>query len=228
MPLYAIGDLHLGFSVDKPMDIFGERWKGHTERIRESFSALTDEDTIVLAGDTSWGISLDEALADFEFLESLPGKKIILKGNHDYWWTTRSKMETFFALNGLEKLSILHNNCFFYGDSAVCGTRGWFFEEDEAGHNEKVMNREVGRLEASLKAAGDKQILCFLHYPPLYFGYTCPEIIQTMQKYGVKKCWYGHLHGAGHKNAVQGERGGIEYSLISGDYLRFIPRKICE
>ena len=228
MALYAIGDLHLGLSVDKPMDVFGSGWDSHVERLRDAFAKLHDDDVTVLCGDTSWGIDFQESLADFRFLDALPGKKLLLKGNHDYWWNTAAKMRRFFAENGLATLDILHNNCHFYGDYALCGTRGWFYEEDQKAHDEKVLNREVGRLEASLKLAGGRPILAFLHYPPLYEGYRCPEILKTLENYGVERCFYGHLHGVTHRRAIQGTFGGVDYHLVSADYLRFEPKKICE
>ena len=178
MALYAIGDLHLGLSVNKPMNIFGKGWDNHVQRIEEAFSQLNDDDVIVLCGDTSWGIDFAQSLADFQFIDRLPGKKLILKGNHDYWWSTAAKMKKFFEENDITTIDIIHNNCHIYGDYALCGTRGWFYEEEQSGHNEKVLNREVGRLEASLKAAGERPILAFLHYPPLYTGYRCPEVIR--------------------------------------------------
>ena len=187
MALYAIGDLHLSLSSNKPMEIFGDGWRDYVARIREGFSVLTEDDVTVLCGDLSWGMSLEESLEDFRFIDALPGKKYLLKGNHDYWWNTAAKMERFFAENGLTTMEILHNNCRFYGDVALCGTRGWFYELDNQGtHNEKVLLREVGRLETSLKAAGDREKLCFLHYPPLYQGYQCPEILRLLREYGVK------------------------------------------
>lgn len=228
MSLYAIGDLHLSLSVNKPMDVFGPGWAGHVRRLEEAFSVLGAEDVTVLCGDTSWGIGFDESLEDFRFIHRLPGKKIILKGNHDYWWNTAAKMRRFFADNGLDSLEILHNNCFFYGEYALCGTRGWFYEEEQSGHNEKVLNREVGRLEASLKAAEGRPILAFLHYPPLYTGYRCPEIIGKLEEYGVERCFYGHLHGPSHKRAIEGAVGGVEYHLVAADYLGFIPKKILD
>ena len=168
MALYAIGDLHLSLRSNKPMEIFGDGWRDYVARIREGFSVLTEDDVTVLCGDLSWGMSLEESLEDFRFIDALPGKKYLLKGNHDYWWNTAAKMKRFFAENGLTTMEILHNNCRFYGDVALCGTRGWFYELDNQGtHNEKVLLREVGRLETSLKAAGDREKLCFLHYPPL-------------------------------------------------------------
>ena len=171
MALYAIGDLHLSLTADKPMEVFGPAWENYTERIGDALSRLTAGDVLVLAGDTSWGIDLNEAEADFRFLEQFPCKKLLVKGNHDYWWSTVSKMKGFFAEKGFTTLDFLHNNCALYGDYALCGTRGWFFEEDQKPHNAKVLNREVGRLETSLKAAEGRSIFCFLHYPPLYQGY---------------------------------------------------------
>lgn len=229
MALYAIGDLHLSLSADKPMDVFGSKWENYVERIRDAFSGLNDDDVIVLAGDISWGISLEEALADFRFLDALPGKKILLKGNHDYWWGTAAKMKKFFAEHELTGFDILYNNCFFYDGYAICGTRGWFYEEDSAGtHTEKMLNREALRLETSLKAAGEKPILCFLHYPPIYQGYQCPELLKLLDRYGVERCYYGHLHGPAHKRAFEGRRNSTEYALISADYLKFTPKKICD
>ena len=229
MALYTIGDLHLSLGSNKPMEIFGAGWANYVERIQEGFSHLCDDDVTVLCGDLSWGMSLEESLADFQFINALPGKKILLKGNHDYWWNTAKKMEAFFAANGLDTLQILHNNSLTYGDYALCGTRGWFYELDNAGtHNEKMMAREVGRLETSLRAAGDRDKLCFLHYPPLYVGYRCPEILELLQKYRVKACYYGHLHGASHKRRIEGNFNETDFSLVSADYLQFFPKKICE
>ena len=229
MALYAIGDLHLSLSSNKPMEIFGDGWRDYVARIREGFSVLTEDDVTVLCGDLSWGMSLEESLEDFRFIDALPGKKYLLKGNHDYWWNTAAKMERFFAENGLTTMEILHNNCRFYGDVALCGTRGWFYELDNQGtHNEKVLLREVGRLETSLKAAGDREKLCFLHYPPLYQGYQCPEILSMLETYKVELCCYGHLHGPVIRRRQEGKYGNTEFSLISGDYLGFVPKKICE
>ncbi len=228
MALYAIGDLHLSLSSNKPMDVFGPAWANHVERLKDAFAELKDDDVTVLCGDLSWGSSLEESLQDFRFIDALPGKKIVLKGNHDYWWNTATKMRRFFADNGITSIDILFNNCFFYGDYAICGTRGWFYEEDQQAHDEKVLHREVMRLETSLAAAGEKEILCFLHYPPLYQGYRCPEVMAALQKAGVKRCCYGHLHGPTHKRAMEGIHEGIDFSLIAADYLKFIPKKICD
>ena len=228
MALYAIGDLHLSLTANKSMEVFGEAWKNYVARIEESLSTLTDDDTLVLAGDTSWGMSLEEAEADFRFLDRFPGRKLLVKGNHDYWWNTAAKLHRFFEEKGIRTLEILHNNCAFYGDYAICGTRGWFLEEDQKPHNAKVLNREVLRLEASLRAAGDRPILCFLHYPPLYQGYECPEILEVLKKYPVELCCYGHLHGPVIRRRLEGEWDGTAFSLISADYLGFIPKKICD
>lgn len=228
MALYAIGDTHLSLGSDKPMDVFGPGWAGYVERLREGFSDVSEEDTVVLCGDLSWAMSLEEGRADFAFLQELPGKKLLLKGNHDYWWSTVSKMSAFFGEKGFTTFDFLHNNCHVYGDYALCGTRGWFLEEEQKPHNAKVLNREVMRLETSLQAAGEKPILCFLHYPPLYQGYACPEILNLLAKYRVQQCCYGHLHGPVIRRRVEGQRGETAFSLISGDYLGFVPKKICD
>lgn len=228
MALYAIGDLHLSLTANKSMEVFGPAWENYHARIQEALGVLTDEDTLILAGDTSWGIDLAEAEADFKFLDRFPGKKYLVKGNHDYWWATAAKLHRFFEEKGIRTLDILHNNCVFYGDYAVCGTRGWFLEEDQKPHNAKVLNREVMRLETSLRAAEGRPILCFLHYPPLYQGYECPEILTVLEKYRVQTCCYGHLHGPAIRRRLEGKRGETEFSLISADYLGFVPKKICD
>ena len=203
------------------MDVFGGGWTGYVDKLKEGFSQIRPEDTVVLCGDLSWAMGLEEAREDFAFLNALPGKKLLMKGNHDYWWNTAAKMERFFQENGFTTFHLLHNNCHFYGDIALCGTRGWFYEEDREGHGTKIFNRELIRLEASLKAGGEKEKFCFLHYPPLYQGYRCQEIIDLMERYGVTRCYYGHLHGGSHRLAASGKHGGIEYHLVSADYLGF-------
>ena len=224
MALYAIGDTHLSLSSDKPMDVFGGGWTGYVDKLKEGFQIISPEDTVVICGDVSWGMSLEEARADFAFLDALPGgRKLLLKGNHDYWWTTASKMQAFFQENGFRTLEILHNNCHFYGETALCGTRGWFYEEDRGEHSAKIFNRELIRLEASLKAAGEREKLCFLHYPPLYQGYRCQEIIDLLERYSVKLCCYGHLHGGSHRLAVTGRQGAVDYRLVAADYVGFRP-----
>ena len=229
MALYAIGDLHLSLGpADKPMDVFGGRWTGYMEKLRENLKVIGPEDTTVLLGDLSWAMGLEDAAEDFAFMNAIPGRKIILKGNHDYWWGTAAKMNRFFAEHGLTTFNILYNNAFFYGDHAICGTRGWFYEEDAAGtHTGKMLAREALRLEASLKAAEGKPIYCFLHYPPIYQGYKCPEMLELLDKYEVERCYYGHLHGYTHRRAFEGMREKTEYALIAADYVAFQPVKIC-
>lgn len=210
------------------MDVFGGGWIGYVEKLREGLAQLTAEDTIVLCGDISWAMSLEQAREDFAFIDSFPGRKILLKGNHDYWWTTASKMTTFFSNNGFSTFDLLHNCSQLYGEIALCGTRGWFYEEDRGEHSAKIFNRELMRLEASLKSAGEREKYCFLHYPPLYHGYRCEEIVTMLERYGVTRCFYGHLHGGSHRLAVQGMQGHVEYCLVAADYTGFCPIKICE
>jgi len=227
MGLYAMGDLHLSLSTDKPMDVFGGRWEQYTEKIIAGFSHLQADDVTVLCGDISWAMGLPESAADFQFIQGLPGKKIVLKGNHDYWWNTAAKVGRFFDDLGIDTIEILHNNCYFYGDIALCGTRGWFYEEESGSeHDKKILNRELGRLETSLKAAGDREKFCFLHYPPRYREYVCREIVELLEQYEVKRCFYGHIHGSGAQYAVQGAVEGIDYTMVSADYLQFAPFKI--
>ena len=230
MALFAIGDTHLSLGSDKPMDVFGGVWSGYVDKLRRSFEeTVGPEDTVVLCGDVSWGMSLEEARPDFAFLDALPGRrKLLLKGNHDYWWTTAAKMTRFFADNGFTTLALLHNNCHRYGDAALCGTRGWFYEEDRGEHSAKIFHRELIRLEASLKAAGEGEKLCFLHYPPLAQGYRCQEILDLLERYGVRLCCYGHLHGPSHRLAVTGKRDGVDFRLVAADYVGFRPVKLLE
>ncbi|MGN0621706.1 MAG: metallophosphoesterase [Porcipelethomonas sp.] len=228
MGLFAIGDLHLAFGdKTKSMDIFGG-WENYTELLEKNWRELvSDEDTVVLAGDISWAMSLEKGYEDFRWIHSLPGKKIILKGNHDYWWNSRRKMENSFEKWGFDSLSILHNNHFRYGEYAICGTRGWVNMPGEAA-DAKVLAREAGRLSASLEPAAAEGLepLVFLHYPPLYGNSFNYDILEVLYKYNVKRCWYGHLHGPSIRNAVNGERDGVDFRLISGDFLQFKPEKI--
>lgn len=227
MSLFAIGDLHLSLDGSKSMDVFGGRWTDYQQKIERGFSLLTEEDVCVLCGDLVWGMTMEAAREDFLFISRLPGKKIILKGNHDYWWSTAAKAYRFFEENGMENMQILNNNCYEYGEYAICGTRGWFFEEERGDeHDRKIMLREVGRLEASLKAAGERKKLVFLHYPPIYQGYECPEILSLLEQYQVERCYYGHIHGKGHSAALQGERNGTIFRMVSADYLDFYPLKV--
>ncbi len=227
MALYAIGDLHLSLSSSKPMDVFGGNWSGYMDKLKTGLSVIGPEDTTVLLGDLSWALDLGEAKADFAFIDAIPGRKIILKGNHDYWWSTAKKFYGFCEKNGFSQQLILNNNCYFYEDWALCGTRGWFFEESRSSdHDEKVFKRELIRLEASLKAAGEHPIAVFLHYPPRYKGYVCQEILDLLKQYSVRQCFYGHLHGPSHALAEEGLWDGIEFKLVSADRLNFQPYKI--
>lgn len=224
MALYAIGDLHLCLGASKPMDVFGGAWVGYMDKLKEGLSVIRPEDTTVLLGDLSWALDLRGARADFAWINRIPGRKILLKGNHDYWWSTAAKFKKFCEENQFENLYLLNNNCYCYGDYAICGTRGWFFEEERSGqHDEKVFRRELIRLEASLKAAGERPKLVFLHYPPRYQGYTCPEILALLKRYDVRRCFYGHLHGGSHALAMEGLWDGVEYRLVSADYIGFRP-----
>ena len=222
--LYAIGDLHLSFTADKPMDVFGKAWIGYVDKLRQGLSVIKPEDTTVLLGDLSWAMGMEAAREDFAFISQIPGRKIILKGNHDYWWTTASKFYKFCAQNEFSDMWILNNNCYTYGETALCGTRGWFFEEDKHGeHDAKIFNRELMRLEASLKAAGDREKLCFLHYPPVYRGYICRPILDLLHAYEVRTCCYGHLHSESHRLAITGDYEGINFRLVAADYTDFRP-----
>ena len=224
MALYAIGDLHLSLGKEKPMDIFGENWKNHSEKLREGFSGLTEEDVCVLCGDLSWGMSLEQAREDFLFVDSLPGQKVILKGNHDYWWNTASKANKFFEENGIDSIKILNNNFIEYKDMALCGTRGWLFEEEKNGeHDRKILRRELMRLEASLNAAGEREKLVFLHYPPIFQKSVCTEVLGLLEKYKVTSCCYGHIHGKRCSLAFNGMYGMTRYRLVSADFLNFTP-----
>ncbi len=227
MALYAIGDLHLCLGAAKPMDVFGGAWVGYMDKLRQGLSVIGPEDTTVLLGDLSWALDLNGAKEDFSFINNIPGRKIILKGNHDYWWNTAAKFYKFCAEHGFENQFILNNNHYTYEDWAVCGTRGWFFEEERsAQHDEKVFKRELMRLEASLKSAGDMQKLVFLHYPPKYKGYECPQILELLEKYQVRRCFYGHLHGPSHGLAMEGLWDGVDYRLVSADRLNFCPFRV--
>lgn len=227
MALYAIGDLHLSENGNKSMEVFGGAWQSYVEKLRQSLWQLQEEDTVVLAGDLSWAMGLDAARADFAWMNQIPGRKILVKGNHDYWWNTAAKFERYCRDNGFENFYLLNNNCFFYEEYAICGTRGWFFEEDRGGeHDEKIFRRELMRLEASLRAGGDRLKLCFLHYPPRYSGYQCREILELLHRYGVRRCFYGHLHGQSHRLAQEGIWDGIEFRLISADFLDFKPLQV--
>lgn len=228
MALFAIADLHLSLGTDKPMDIF-EGWKDYVPRLEQNWRAIVGEDdTVVIAGDISWAMKLSEAVQDFRFIQSLPGRKLILKGNHDYWWSTRRKIDDFLAENGFSSIGIIHNNAAEVGDVAVCGTRGWLYDA-ETPEDCKIVSREVGRLNASLDEAerlGKKPIV-FLHYPPVYDGAECTGIMDVLVRRGIFDCYYGHIHGsAAARRSPTGEYRGVQMHLISCDYLGFRPMKV--
>lgn len=228
MSLFVLGDTHLSFGVpDKPMDIFSG-WENYQELLKKNWlKKVTAEDTIVLAGDISWGMTLEEAKADFAFLHGLPGTKIILKGNHDYWWNSMKKMTAFFEANGFDSLHILHNNCYAYEGYGICGTRGWVNMPGEAS-DAKVLAREQQRLRVSLEAAVQQELkpVVFLHYPPIFWANRNEPMLALLEQFGVEHCYYGHLHGKSHSRAVRGKENGVCYHLISGDYLQFSPEKV--
>lgn len=228
MALFTIADLHLSFSSGKPMDVF-EGWQNYTKKLEKNWKAVVkDEDTVVLAGDISWAMKLEEAIPDFMYIHKLPGKKLILKGNHDYWWSTKSKLDGFFTQNGFDDIRIIHNCAYTVEQYAVCGTRGWLYNS-KTKSDMKIVNREAGRLRLSLNEAvkTGKQPIVFLHYPPVYDTMECKEILDILLEYEIKACYFGHIHGkmAG-KRAPIGEYRGIKMHLISCDYIGFLPKLV--
>ncbi|HIY33991.1 MAG TPA: metallophosphoesterase [Candidatus Eubacterium faecigallinarum] len=222
MSLFAIADTHLSFGTNKPMDTF-EGWSNYTQRLENNWNRLVDsEDYVIIAGDISWAMNFDELKADFAFIDSLKGKKIILKGNHDYWWNTVKKMNEFLDLNNFKSISFLYNNAYEFDGFSVCGSRGWLLDSDEQ-QDEKVLRREVLRLEMSLDSAKSDEKIVFLHYPPITTNEKCDDILNLLVKYGIKKCYYGHLHGAAAKYAVDDSINGVDFKLISADRLNFTP-----
>ena len=229
MSIYAIGDLHLSFNENKPMSIFGENWEGYEEKVRENWIKLVKkDDLVVLPGDFSWSMYLKDTYKDFEYLNKLPGKKLLLKGNHDYWWSTVSSMRNYIKENNFENIDFIYNNSYEHENKIIVGTRGWSFGEDA--ESKKMINREVSRLELSIKSGienygADKEIIAFTHYPPIIKqnveNNEINDFIQTLKKYNIKKCYYGHLHGAAIKEAIEGKFFGIEFKLVSADGLGF-------
>ena len=240
MSVYVIADLHLSTNeqTNKSMEKFGSRWQNYTEKINKNWRAvITDDDTVVIPGDISWALRLEEAREDLAFLDSLPGKKLIGKGNHDFWWTTAAKTERFFAENGMTSMSLLYNNAYIVEDFVVCGTRGWYYdrlgdkippETDYA----KMTAREAARLQLSIDAADrllienpDKERLVFLHFPPIWNGQIFPEIVEVLQRNGIGRVFFGHIHGS-YSLPTSFVQDGISYALISADFLNFAPRPI--
>ncbi len=225
MALYTIADLHLSLTANKPMNIFGG-WDDYVERLEMNWnSTVADNDTVVVPGDISWAMNFDEALADFDFINKLKGKKILIKGNHDYWWTSFSKMNNFLTENGFTTIKILHNNHYAYNKYGICGSRGWINETSNPA-DAKILAREAMRLEASIKSAVNAGLIpiVFLHYPPIYGNEYNYDILDVLYKYKIEKCYYGHIHGYGHKNALCGIRDDIDFQLISSDFVQFKPK----
>lgn len=226
MSLFAISDLHLSLSSNKQMDVFNG-WENYVERLADNWRRIVNtDDTVVIPGDISWEMKLDCTYKDFEFINNLPGKKIILKGNHDLWWTSLKKMEDFLSTNGFNSINILHNSCYVVEDYAICGSRGWFF--DDTNHSNKLVKREALRIELSINEAlktGFEPIL-FLHYPPLTKDNVCNEIFDVIKKYNIKRCYYGHIHKAGSFKVVNGIIDGVQLKCVSCDLLDFTPLKL--
>lgn len=232
MSIYAIADLHLSFANPKPMDIFGNNWTNHEEKIKDDWKKkVKDEDLVLLPGDFSWAMALNDTQKDFEYINSLPGKKIMLKGNHDYWWNSLKKLNEYIEKNDFKNIEFLYNNSYEFENKIIAGTRGWNLVPTEDS-DEAIIKRELIRLELSLKEGikkygENKEIIVCMHYPPT--NKTLLEnsdFIKTMQNYNVKKCLYGHLHGEAHNEAIEGNIGGIEIKLVSADYLDFKLEKI--
>ncbi len=226
MAIFAIGDTHLSLGVDKSMNIFGG-WENYVERLTQNWQGVVGkDDTVIVAGDISWAMKLEEAAEDFRLLDSLNGNKLILKGNHDLWWSTAASINRFFDSIGVSTIKILHNNSYTVDGVEICGSRGWLFEDGEE-QNSKIIHREAVRIESSLKfnpKATDRRL--FLHYPPYYRGQSIDDFFALMHKYGVKECYYGHIHGQGLKYVLDGDYMGIRLIPISADYVNFSPVKV--
>ena len=224
MAIYAISDLHLSKATDKPMDVFGPMWEDYENRIQKGFQKLKDEDITIIPGDISWAMSLREALLDFKFIDELPGKKLISKGNHDYYFTTLSKMNSFFKENNFNTINILQNNYFLAEDILICGTRGWDITGTTK-EDKKLLEREAIRLSLSIESAKkdypDKEIHVFLHFPPILLQNKNNIILDTLCKYGIKYCYFGHLHSQGIENAFIGEYNNVIFTLISAHFRAF-------
>ena len=236
MAIYVIADLHLSFSNPKPMNIFGDCWENHEEKIKNDWLEKVKEDDIVLLlGDFSWAMSLKDALKDFEYINNLPGKKILLKGNHDYWWTTITNMKKVLSENQIRDVDFLQNNAFLVEDKIICGTRGWAINLEETENSKKMIAREANRLKLSIEKGiqdfgNDKEIIVCMHYPPILQSNIAQNEIsifmQIMKQYNVKRCYYGHLHGISIKDAINDNIYGIELKLVSADGANFKLQKI--
>ena len=240
MSIYAMADLHLPLSVDKPMDVFGARWQDYVNKIKKHWCAIVkDDDTVIIPGDISWSMSLENAKTDFDFLEALPGKKLLGKGNHDYWWSTLSKNRNFLLENEYKTIDFLFNNAYEVENLIVCGTRGWYIDEklqnmsNSKAEFENIVLRDASRLQMSLdeamKLKGDsnKEIIVFFHFPPVFNSFICNEIVEVLKTYNIRRCYSGHIHGIYNiPKTINYE--GIDFSLISADFLNFIPMIITQ
>ena len=234
MSIYAIADLHLSFSENKPMDIFGDNWIGHEEKIKKDWiEKVTDNDLVILPGDFSWSMHLEETKKDFEFINNLPGKKLLLKGNHDYWWSTVTKMRKFMEENEFKNIDFVYNNSYKFENYIITGTRGWSITEEDK--DKKIIKREMVRLDTAIqdgiqKNGNEKEIIVCMHYPPItnakIIRHEEAQFVEVMKKYNVKKCLYGHLHSTSIKDAIEGQLEGIEFKLVSADGLDFKLYKI--
>jgi len=225
--LYAISDLHLDLNGDKPMDIFGDKWFKHDEKIKNNWlKKITDKDTVLIAGDISWSMKIENGIKDLEWVHNLPGTKIMAKGNHDFWWSSITKLNNLY-----EDIKFIQNNFFTYEDYAICGTRGWNCPggENFTQKDEKIYSRELNRLRLSLESAsksGYQRFIAMLHYPPMNEKFLESGFVQIFKEYNVEKVVYGHLHGPSLSKALNGVLDNIEYIITSGDYLDFNPIKI--
>ena len=228
MSLFAIGDTHLSFGTDKPMNVF-RGWDNYVERLETNWNNLiSEDDTVVIMGDISWAMNFKEMLEDFRFINSLKGQKIILKGNHDYWWNTMTKMNAFLEENSFDSIKFLFNNAYLCDGISVCGTRGWFYDAENDENTEKIILREAARLRTSIKAGRELggEPVVFLHYPPVSKTQVCQPIVDELKEENIKHCYYAHLHSASAYNSFNGEMDGIKYELLSADYLKFCPKPI--
>ena len=230
MAIFAISDLHLSFNCDKPMNVFGEKWDNYTERMSENWNkVVAADDIVIIPGDISWATYIEDAVADFDYINKVNGKKIIFKGNHDYWWTTPNKMNVFLSDNGFDSISIIQNKSYIYGTTAICGTRGWSYPPVDKSEDIKIYERERQRLVLSLedaKAQKAEKIIVALHYPPCSEGGALDGFMDILKAYGVKECVFGHLHGPAHKTAPIGIFEGIKLRLVACDFLGFLPTLI--
>ena len=231
MSIYTIGDLHLSFENPKPMNIFGDNWDNHEEKIKKNWlETVTEKDTVVHPGDFSWSMNLKDTVKDFEYLNNLPGRKILLKGNHEYWWTTITNMKNFLNEHGFNNIDFIQNNSIEVEDKIICGTRGWTLNNPEIENSKKILERETLRLELSINDAlsknSKKEIIVFMHYPPIIKQNLNTDFIRVLTKYNIKRCYYAHLHGKSIEEAVEGDIHGIQFKLVSCDGLDFKLLKI--